>query len=105
MDIVGNLPQEISQHVLSFLTPTELIKCFHVCKKWYNLANTDFLWKRHCVLELLLSGDTNIPLTSKYRNTCSTALCSAFVFMSTYCIIKLYYFRFKWATLQMGKYL
>ncbi|CAH1396008.1 unnamed protein product [Nezara viridula] len=70
MDIVGNLPQEISQHVLSFLTPTELFKCFHVCKKWYNLANTDFLWKRHCVLELLLSADTNIPLSSSNGPLC-----------------------------------
>nr|XP_014277901.1 F-box only protein 16 isoform X3 [Halyomorpha halys] len=70
MDIVGNLPQEISQHVLSFLTPPELIKCFHVCKKWYNLANTDFLWKRHCVLELLLSADTNIPVSSSNGQLC-----------------------------------
>ena len=66
MDIVGNLPPEISLHILSYLTSTELTKCFCVCKKWYNLANTDFLWKRHCILELLLNANTNIPLKSKY---------------------------------------
>lgn len=59
MDFIGKLPREISLHILSFLPPNALVKCFLVSKTWYNLTNTDFLWRRHCLVRKINKTDSD----------------------------------------------
>ncbi|XP_014241937.1 uncharacterized protein LOC106662384 [Cimex lectularius] len=47
-DVVGRLPPEIGQMVLSHLSPRELTRCSGVSKRWRALTNCISLWKRHC---------------------------------------------------------
>ncbi|CAH1398515.1 unnamed protein product [Nezara viridula] len=48
MDIVSEVPIEISIHILSYLSYRDLINCFKVCRGWRDLANCNLLWKKHC---------------------------------------------------------
>lgn len=48
MDIVSEVPIEISIHILSYLSYRDLINCFKVSRRWRDLANCNLLWKKHC---------------------------------------------------------
>lgn len=39
------LPPEIVSHILSFLSPRDLLRCSEVCHQWYNISHEPSLWK------------------------------------------------------------
>ncbi|XP_055947771.1 F-box/LRR-repeat protein 5-like isoform X1 [Argiope bruennichi] len=42
---ISKLPPEILTHILSFLSPNDLLQCSEVCHEWYNVAKGPSLWK------------------------------------------------------------
>lgn len=50
MDFIPLLPVEISQLIFRRLTVKELTRCLGVSKRWRELANINYLWKRHCLI-------------------------------------------------------
>ncbi|CAH1390283.1 unnamed protein product [Nezara viridula] len=50
MDFIPLLPVEISQLIFRRLTVKELARCLGVSKRWRELANINYLWKRHCLI-------------------------------------------------------
>ena len=43
---LGSLPEEILLHILSFSSEADLFRASQVCKRWYNIIQTeDNLWK------------------------------------------------------------
>jgi hypothetical protein len=51
MDLMSNLPLELSQYILSFLNPLELKNCMEVSDNWRQLSNSDYIWKSKCEKE------------------------------------------------------
>ncbi|KAH8930058.1 hypothetical protein BT69DRAFT_1050186 [Atractiella rhizophila] len=46
IDIIGRLPLELARCILKHLDVADLLNCSLVCKRYYNLINTDqLLWK------------------------------------------------------------
>lgn len=44
--ILHELPVELHQYMFSFLSPSDLLNAFKVCKMWYNVSNDAELWRR-----------------------------------------------------------
>ncbi|KFM78401.1 F-box/LRR-repeat protein 5, partial [Stegodyphus mimosarum] len=44
-DSISCLPPEILSHILSFLSPQDLLRCSGVCHLWYDIAHGPSLWK------------------------------------------------------------
>ncbi|GIX84853.1 hypothetical protein CDAR_490711 [Caerostris darwini] len=42
---ISKLPPEILSHIMSFLSPKDLLCCSEVCHEWYNIAKSPSLWK------------------------------------------------------------
>ncbi|CAL1291664.1 unnamed protein product [Larinioides sclopetarius] len=42
---ISKLPPEILTHILSFLSPKDLLRCSEVCHEWYSVAKDPSLWK------------------------------------------------------------
>ncbi|XP_066263081.1 F-box only protein 6-like [Euwallacea similis] len=38
------VPQEILVNILTYLTPSDILKCSLVCKNWHNIAKSNALW-------------------------------------------------------------
>ena len=45
---MNSLPNEIVEHIFSFLPVTDRINCIYVCKKWAKIADSDELWRKSC---------------------------------------------------------
>ncbi|OBT76780.1 hypothetical protein VF21_04471 [Pseudogymnoascus sp. 05NY08] len=45
IDFVGSLPEELAVHILSMLDHRGLAQASEVSKRWYQVANTNYVWK------------------------------------------------------------
>ncbi|KFY56874.1 hypothetical protein V496_06614, partial [Pseudogymnoascus sp. VKM F-4515 (FW-2607)] len=45
IDFVGSLPEELAVHVLSMLDHRGLAQASEVSRRWYQVANTNYVWK------------------------------------------------------------
>lgn len=45
---MNNLPLEVAVHLLSFLDVKDIINCSEINKTWYDIINTEIVWKRFC---------------------------------------------------------
>ncbi|XP_073972849.1 uncharacterized protein [Rhodnius prolixus] len=84
VDIVGLLPPELGQMVLSYLSAKNLAVCSGVCRKWRDLTNCNPIWRRHCIKETWCTLDMvenyrthfSKKLTKKENNENLLNLCS-----------------------------
>ncbi|KAK9499832.1 hypothetical protein O3M35_002793 [Rhynocoris fuscipes] len=54
MDILKCLPPEISIKILAFLNLCDILKCSLVSRYWYDLTNTNSIWKQFWLADLPL---------------------------------------------------
>ncbi|VDN16998.1 unnamed protein product [Gongylonema pulchrum] len=47
-DFIGELPNEIALHVMSFLSPADIARVSLTCRYWHHLAEDNRLWKKKC---------------------------------------------------------
>lgn len=47
-DFISLLPRELALHVLSNLTPVDLMGCAQTCRTWRQLADDNLLWRQKC---------------------------------------------------------
>ena len=47
-DFISHLPREVSLHVLSYLTPSDLLVASVTSKHWHRLCSDLLLWKNKC---------------------------------------------------------
>ena len=45
IDFVGSLPEELAVHILSMLDHRGLAQASEVSRRWYQVANTNYVWK------------------------------------------------------------
>lgn len=45
---MNNLPVEVLVNIMRFLDVKDIINCSEINKTWYDIINTDFVWKRFC---------------------------------------------------------
>ncbi|KFY08572.1 hypothetical protein V492_06111 [Pseudogymnoascus sp. VKM F-4246] len=45
IDFVGSLPEELAVHILSMLDHKGLAQASEVSRRWYEVANTNYVWK------------------------------------------------------------
>lgn len=63
---MNNLPNEIILDIVSWLKPTDLMRCQLVNRNWYNLCIDDTLWQRHVKV---LTGYNKSKVKDSYYQT------------------------------------
>jgi hypothetical protein len=64
-DIIGNLPDEISTEILSYLDIPSIGNCSQVCRRWNFLTQKDELWTDIAKLTFKATTGSIIPSTAK----------------------------------------
>ncbi|MBN3285336.1 FBXW7 protein, partial [Polyodon spathula] len=72
-DFVLILPPEVSEAVLAFLPPRDLLSAACCSRAWRERANTDSLWQPLCAAEGWLDLYNNQELFGEPQHSCSTA--------------------------------
>ncbi|XP_050406729.1 F-box/WD repeat-containing protein 7 isoform X2 [Patella vulgata] len=50
MDFTSILPEEVTEQILSYLSPTDLASVSETCCKWREITNVNTLWLHHCLV-------------------------------------------------------